>query len=370
MISHLNHFVPQWYQRRFLPDEHNAFIYLDLRPETIHTSGGNRVKSKDQYLWGPGKCFRQKDLYTTTVYGKPNDEIERYLFGDIDARGAKAVSAFLTHDWTKYHEHFQLLFEYMDAQILRTPKGLDWLQTLTGALAQGGLMAAMQKIRLLHCTMWAECVMEVVFADESETKFLLTDHPVTLYNKECFPLSKYCRYPNEPFTELVGTQTIFPLDLNHCFILTNLEYANAPKAKLELLLKSRINARYHKQTVLRTDAVIRKRHLIDREVTTINYILKQRARRYIAAINENWLYPERVIRTPMWSKLAPVLLPPKNELYRFGGEIYIGGENGKLLWYQDGFGHTIKDQAEAQYRQEHADAIKQHLDQLLKKTRR
>lgn len=33
-------------------------------------------------------------------------------------------------------------------------------------------------------------------------------------------------------------------------------------------------------------------------------------------------------------------MPPKDEIYMFGGEIYVGGKDGKLAWYQDEFGRT------------------------------
>lgn len=366
MITHLNHYVPKWYQKRFLPNGSNAFIYLDLEPERIVTPHGKHVKIKEKCEWGPSKCFRQKDLYTTVVFGEPNDEIERYLFGAIDGRGAKAISALVNEDWPQLSKYFSAVFEYMDAQMLRTPKGLDWLKSRFGAQTQIQLMLTMQSIRQMHCTMWVEGVMEIVFADQSDTKFILTDHPVTVYNKECFPLSKYCRYPNEPLTAYIGTQTIFPLDFNRCFILTNLEYARNPKAKNDML-KLRTNPRFFATTMTRWDAVIRERHLPDKEVIKINYILKKRACKYIAAVKEEWLHPEKTLRNPMWDKLGSVLLPPDSGLWKFGGEIYVGGKDGKLMWYQDEFGRTIKDHAEAKYRQEQARTMESQFKQILKK---
>ncbi len=183
------------------------------------------------------------------------------------------------------------------------------------------IMVEMQQIRQMHCTMWVEAVREIVSAEDSDIKFLITDHPITIYNPDCPPNSIYCKYPNDPDISFKGSQTIFPLDLNHCLILTNLEYAQNPLSK-DLLI-NRTNARHFGQTISRIDAMIRSRKLKEKEVQTINYILKARSRKYIAASKKEWLFPEVDI-LESWSQLKQVLLPPKNELHHFGGEIYIG----------------------------------------------
>jgi hypothetical protein len=74
------------------------------------------------------------------------------------------------------------------------------------------------------------------------------------------------------------------------------------------------------------------------EVCAINYIVKKRARKYIAAAQPEWLYPEKSFPQNEWKSLHRVLLPPKNGIWQFGGEIYIGGKDGGLAWYQDEFG--------------------------------
>jgi hypothetical protein len=38
-LARRNHFVPQWYQRRFLPAG-ERFYYLDLKSETVVSAGG------------------------------------------------------------------------------------------------------------------------------------------------------------------------------------------------------------------------------------------------------------------------------------------------------------------------------------------
>ena len=73
-------------------------------------------------------------------------------------------------------------FEYLDTQKIRTPKGLDWLSAQYPRLTQNDLMFEMQGIRMMHCTIWTEGVREIVSAQDAEVKFIVSDHPVTIYN--------------------------------------------------------------------------------------------------------------------------------------------------------------------------------------------
>jgi hypothetical protein len=59
------------------------------------------------------------------------------------------------------HRHFQTLFEYIDIQKIRTPKGLDWLKAQYPTLTQNELMFEMQGIRMVHCTIRADGVREI-----------------------------------------------------------------------------------------------------------------------------------------------------------------------------------------------------------------
>ncbi|MFZ2187290.1 MAG: SEC-C metal-binding domain-containing protein [Candidatus Moraniibacteriota bacterium] len=338
-ITHRNHYVPEWYQKRFILPGQNKLHYLDLCPDKKILADGRIVTMNSHFFWAPSQCFYKEDLYTTSLFGNENDEIEKYLFGSIDITGAKALRAIVSNDIQKLHDSFSSFFEYLDAQKLRTPKGLGWINVNYPRLTQLQLMLEMQQIRQLHCTMWVEAVREIVSAEDSEIKFIITDHPVTIYNPGCSPGTKYCTYPNEPSIALKGTQTVFPLDLNHCLILTNLEYAQEPF--LKDLLSNRTNARNFGQTTSRIDNWIRTRKLKDLEVKKINYILKSRASKHIAASKKEWLYPEKDIKET-WQKIGQVLLPPKNELHHFGGEMYMGYKDG-TVHYQDAFGRTTGD---------------------------
>lgn len=330
-----NHYVPVWYQRGFLQSGQSQLHYLDTSPEQKVLPDGRTVTMNALRKWGPKSCFYEYDLYSTHFGAVVNDEVEKYLFGSIDVRGAKAVRAFADGDPSAIHHSFRDFFEYLDAQKLRTPKGLDWIKSRYSALDQLQLMLEMQGLRLMHCTMWTEGVREILSAEDSDVKFIVTDHPLTVYNAALPPDSGECRYPQDPAIEMIGTQTVFALDGNTCLILTHLEYANHPEALN--LTAPRTHARYRGQSLVRTDAFIRKRKLSRDEVIAINHLLKSRARRYVAASDKEWLYPERSFGGE-WKDIARVLLP-RDELWQFGGEIYVGHADGSTQ-YQDAFGRT------------------------------
>jgi hypothetical protein len=336
MTTRRNHYVPVWHQKGFFGASQSQLHYLDLTPDEPAPNTVRPGRARELQKQSPKQCFWSQDLYTTLFFGMPNDEIERFLFGAIDNDGAVAVQSVASGDPRAVHESFQTFFSYIDAQKLRTPKGLDWIRARYPRLNQVELMVEMQALRQMHCTMWLEAVREVVSAEDSDVKFIITDHPVTIYNPQCPPNSSQCRYPEDPAIELIGSQTIFPLDANHCLILTNLEYAKEP-AGVDLL-RPRQNPRHFGQTIARTDAWVRTRKLTRDEVISINHILKSRARRFIAAAEEGWLYPERSAAHD-WSRIGMVLLPPEKELWHFGGEIVLGYKDGTSA-YQDAFGRT------------------------------
>lgn len=197
----------------------------------------------------------------------------------------------------------------------------------------------MQSIQQMHCTIWLEGTREIVSAKNSVTKFIISDHPVTIYNYSCPPGSTECVYPNDPSIALKASQTIFPLDFDHCLILTNYEFASAPEIKDPK--NKRINARSFGTTMVNTTSFLHDRSLTETQVREVNYVIKQRARRYIAAEVKEWLYPE-TDKSIRWEKIKNTLLPPLNEVYKFGGEMFSGTRSGKIH-YQDAFGRTSRD---------------------------
>jgi hypothetical protein len=333
-----NHYVPQWYQEGFFEPGRNTYLYLDLSPRQHALSDGRVVTEKSKFVSPTSRAFCQRDLYSTFFGTSVNDEIERKLFGNIDTRGAHAIRAFVGEDAGEWHRHFTTFFEYLDIQKIRTPKGLDWLSAQYPRLTQNGLMFEMQGIRMVHCTIWTEGVREIVSAQDADVKFIVSDHPVAVYNYATPPDARGNVYPNEPSIALKGSQTIFPLNRDFCLILTNLEYAQDHSANL---LEKRTFAGNYRNSMVRTDAFIRTRKLTSEEVIRVNRILKAQARRYIAAGKEEWLYPETLSIEP-WAGLRGTFLPSKNGLWHFGGEMYAGFESGEV-YYQDAFGRTEKE---------------------------
>lgn len=57
----------------------------------------------------------------------------------------------------------------------------------------------------------------------------------------------------------------------------------------------------------------------------------ERKRRSIAAGKREWLYPEQ-LASGSWADLAATLLPPRDELWDYGGETYVGFEDGSVRY--------------------------------------
>jgi Protein of unknown function (DUF4238)/SEC-C motif len=314
----------------------NGLFYLDL---DLHRgrAGSSRPKSSRHLPpLPPARCFSQQDLYTTVFAGIPNDEIERLLFGRIDNEGAIAVKALAANDLSALTKRFQEMFDYISAKQLRTPKGLDWLKGNYQRLDQLELMLELQALRQMNCTTWFECVREVVSASESTIKFIVSDHPVTTFNPGLSLDSPELDYPNDPPIDWKGTQTIFPLDANHCLILTNLEYAK--DAQLADMTARRTHARAFGDTIARTDNTIVGRKLSDLDVRSINKLIAWRAKRYIGSSNREWL-DQSLAGPPDLTHLAAALRPPEEELWHYGGTVYVGFADGTSKSW-DEFGRT------------------------------
>lgn len=346
-VTRKNHYVPQWHQERFFSAGKNTHCLLDLDPETYPRKDGTVAVGRTNFDAPTSRAFVEDDLYSTFFGQMVNDEIERELFGDIDRRGANAIRAFGGDDQGAWHDHFMDLFDFLDVQKLRTPKGLAWLRAqfpeidrvhkVFPSIGQNQLMEEMQSVRQLNITTWTTGVREIVSAEQSATKFIVSDHPVTVYNHAIPPTDPRNSYPNDSSTALKGSQTIFPLGSDHCLILTNLEYAQDPDVDP---VAKRTFARSYRQTMVSTIEFIKNRHLTDEQVEDVNYVIKARALRYIAGGKREWLHPDKAT-TKSWAERGITLLPPTDELYRFGGEMYASYEDGHVH-YQDQFGRTEK----------------------------
>lgn len=324
-----HHYVPQWYQKRFLePDaRENVLHYLDLRPPSVRDGRGRRRELPGQRRRSIRRCFVEEDLYTLRFRGVRSTEIEQLLFGEIDRRGSTAVAY-----WASFvhpsldRSAISGLLHFMSVQKLRTPKGLDWLAKHVGSGDANRVLQTMVQLRTLYAAIWTESVWQLADASASDTKFIVTDHPVTVYNRSCGPRHERCRGSNDPDIRLHASHTLFPLGLERILILTNLSWARNPYQSATMM---RPNPAFYRDSVFNIFEVQTHRTLTEDEVRQINFILKSRAYRHIAAGNEEWLYPERYVSKSQWSTYGHgyLLMPDPRGLHH-GGELYLGYEDG------------------------------------------
>jgi DNA-binding MarR family transcriptional regulator len=216
-----NHYVPQWYQRQFIPagQGDRELVLLDLKPEWFRDGKGVRRRRKALRRTGTRRCFAIDDLYTARFGGVESRELERVFFGEIDSRGKQAVEYFAQFDHDSARgPALEDLMMFMSTQKLRTPKGMDWLLAQAGAGHRGDILDRLPSLRSLYGAIWAECVWQIADASGSPTKLIVSDHPVTVYNRSCAPGNPlWSKGPNDPDIRLHATHTLFPLSDERLF---------------------------------------------------------------------------------------------------------------------------------------------------------
>jgi hypothetical protein len=332
-----NHYVPVWYQRRFIPATaaSHELLYLNLNPGTLTDAHAVVHQRKSLRRLGPKHCFFETDLYATTLPTVDSTEIERFFFGGIDAEGRDAVDHFGEFEHMKpgQHEAITALMLYMSTQKLRTPKGLSWLRQRVGTTDKDRLLHEMIRLRQLFCAIWCESIWLIADARGSNTKFIVSDHPVTVYNRRCGPRSQWCRGNNDPDIWLNGTHTIFPLSLDRVLILTNLAWVRNPYQPETRL---RPNPNPLRSAMFSMLDIQTERHLNEEEVRQINFIIKSRAHRYIASTNEEWLHPENHVSKSDWARYGHgYLLMPDPRSVRFTREIMMGFSDGRATAFDE-----------------------------------
>lgn len=147
-----NHYVPVWYQRRFLPAGHSSFHVLDLAPDRHANSRGQIFASRSRHILGPKKLFLEKDLYTTRFGAFLSTEIERVFFGRVDRVAGRTFEYWSNFDHSDYDsELFEAFLTAASLQKLRTPKGLRWLRAAIKASSGNDVLFAMQGMQNMHC---------------------------------------------------------------------------------------------------------------------------------------------------------------------------------------------------------------------------
>ena len=213
----------------------------------------------------------------------------------------------------------------MSVQKLWTPKGLTYLANLVKLDDKNAVLNEMQRLEQLFCALWVECIWSIIDASQSQTKFIISDHPVTVYNNKCFPRSVYCKGYSIPDIWLSGTNTLFPLTIDKILILTNLSWLRNPYGNP---LKARPHPDLFRSAIFNFTQIQTGRILTELEVNELNFIIKCRAYEYIAAFDKEWLYPEKKLTTHYWDKLGDgYLLMPDPRSVKFSSRIIIGYDN-------------------------------------------
>lgn len=326
-----NHYVPIWYQKRFVLDSsQHELHYLYLKPPQFTDSRGGTHSGNETRKLGFKYCFAETDLYTTKFNNVESSQLEQLFFGQIDARGRDAVDwcAHFSHPWDGTDAINDLLL-YMSTQKLRTPKGLAWLYDATsrlGKVDKNSILTLMTNLRQLYGAIWMECVWLIADASKSNTKFIISDHPITVYNRRCGPRSQWCREHNDPDIRYHASHTLFPLSLNKILILTNLSWVRNPYQKE---IGIRPNPNFFRTAIMKITDIQTLRFLTEEEVRQINFIIKSRAYKHIAAAQEDWLYPERHVSKSNWYDYGHgYLCMPDPRGVEYGGQILIGHNDG------------------------------------------
>ena len=324
-----NHYVPQWYQRQFIPaDQVDRELYLlDLKPASFRDGRGIRRQRKALRRTGTRKCFAIDDLYKTRFGGMESRELERVFFGDVDTHGKEAVEFFAEFDHDRVSgDALENLMMYMSTQKMRTPKGLDWLVAQVGVRNRGDVLDHLTTLRTVYGAIWEECVWQIADAGGSPTKFIVSDHPVTVYNRAYAPGHPRCKGAHDPDIRLQATHTLFPLSSERLLILTNRSWACNPRRPP---VQPRANPDLFRGAMFNFLEIQTDRALSEQDVLKINCITKRRAYRYIAAGREKWLYPERHVKFN-WAAIGDehLLMPDPRSLHP-GAEIVIGYTGGR-----------------------------------------
>lgn len=325
-----NHYVPVWYQKRFLPGYLNTkeIFLLDLTPKIFTDINGISRKDRELRRLGFKYCFYEKNLYTTKLGMFESTEIEKVFFGKIDLYGKNSVDYFsnFKHDSINGIA-FQNLLLYLSTQKLRTPKGLDWLSKSFSNNDKNEILQLMMKYRELFCAIWSECVWLIADASESNTKFIISDHPVTVFNADCNYKSYFCLGSKDPDIRFNGTHTIFPLSLEKVLILTNLSWVRNP---YQSPIKPRPNPNLMRHAMFNFEDIQILRKLSEEEVRQINLIIKKRAFRFIAAAKEDWLFPEKYVFQSWKDFGREYLLMPDPRTVNVGGQVMWGFDDGRV----------------------------------------
>jgi hypothetical protein len=128
---------------------------------------------------------------------------------------------------------------------------------------------------------------------------------------------------------------VFPLDLSRCLVITNLGYVRNPNINPT---KRRVNPRYFQPSMFDLRKIQTGRQVPEDYVRAVNFVIKQRAKRFVAAGKRDWLFPENHLPTRMWNKLGgnDFLMPDPRKV-NFTTDFLVGFKDGGA-WGHDEYG--------------------------------
>jgi hypothetical protein len=139
----------------------------------------------------------------------------------------------------------------------------------------------------------------------------------------------------DPDIRFHATHTIFPLSLEKILILTNLSWVRNPYQK-EIAMRP--NPIFSRGAIMNFMGIQILRTLSKQEDREINFIIKARTRRFVAAGREEWLYPDRYVSKSEWRNYGHgyLLMPDPRDVH-YGGEIIMGFKDGSTTAF-DAYG--------------------------------
>jgi hypothetical protein len=90
-------------------------------------------------------------------------------------------------------------------------------------------LLVMREMFEAYNAMWMEGTWEIDSAQNSPTKFIISDDPVTFFNRKIYPAET--PYSGDDDFPKIGTRTIFPLGPDFCLIITHLQLIRNPWCK-------------------------------------------------------------------------------------------------------------------------------------------
>lgn len=354
-----HHYVPIWYQERFLSPGERKYFRRNLNPERI--INGRTIVDPEISNDGPKQYFYEPHLYAVSIPGHPRYIFEKKFFGGFDNIGPAALNgvARSTEDQAIDEHAFRNFFGCMAMQALRTPKGLASIASrLPGGASNTELMRALSRAHGTGIAMWSEGIQELLQVEDPNFEFIVSDHPVTLYNRAFPPRRTELGFSADPRNSWIGTQTIFPIDKRHCVVFTHSQLIDNGLEEGGLLT-DRINPR------LIGNAIIPRHHVRHRSISLddaglVNQIIFAQASKYVAASLESTLFPDQHSISDRWPELGKCLLPSRDPVKQ-PDYVFLGLPGDRVIG-QDKYGRRIEPDIASEFhttqKQKMMDALK------------